>query len=277
MKVLLDTNILLTRPQVLASKKDGIDLVIPFPVRLEMAISSLTRTESSKISQLVDDAVKAGNAQIGKLRTIPSLEETTSLSGTDIEIITLAQELTAEGDKVVIATQDMRLIAGATQLGLECVRLDKLEELLSDSSSIDQSIDIRAKTLLASQRRTLLLGVLIGGLASLGANALWTYSNEIVATIPVWGTVLSILFLGFAAYALRGRFKFTYGVFEFVFGVMLAVRVFWPDFSYEEMQAAELLQVVAGMYVMVRGQANIGKALQPTRFAPYWERLSGER
>lgn len=277
MKVLLDTNILLLRPQILAKKKEGITLVVPFPVRTELAISSFTRTGVAQISQLVDEAVRTGNVQIETLSTVPSLEETSRLSGTDIELITLAQELIGRGEESVLASQDRDLVTVAAALNIRCIGLSDLEELLSENAVVDQDIDGRAKTLLTSQMKSLVISGLTGLAASLIANALWAYSKEIVATISIWGTILPILFVGVLAYAVRGRFRFTYGVFEFVFGAILAIRVFYPSFDYEQLEPSSVLQLVAGVYVMVRGQDNIGKALRGSRFGPTWGRFSGER
>jgi hypothetical protein len=277
MKILLDTNILLLKPQILAKKKEGIVLAVPFPVRLELAVSSFTRTGVTQISQLVDEAVKAGNVQIEKLTTIPSLERTAGLSGTDIELITLAQELSARGEEVVVASQDRGLAAAAQALGIRRIGLSELEELLSGKATPDLTIERKATSILASQKRNLIGSFIAGSLSSLIASALWTYSSIIISKITVWGTSFCVVFLGVFAYALRGRFRLTYGVFEFVFGAIVAIRVFWPNFDYQGMQTADFLQVLAGVYVMVRGQDNIGKALQLTRFGPLWGRFSGER
>jgi hypothetical protein len=277
MKVLLDTNILLLRPQILARRKEGITLVIPFSVRTELTFSSFTRTGVTQISQLVDEAIRAGNAQIETLSTVPSLEDTSTLSGTDIELITLAQELAGRGEEVVLASQDRAVAKSAATLNIRCIDLNELEELLSENAVLDQDIDGRAKKLLTSQMKNLIIHVATAAAASVIGNVLWAYSKEIVATISIWGTILAIILIGVFAYAIRGRFRFTYGVFEFVFGATLGIRVFFPSFDYEQLNPSSLLQLVAGIYVMVRGQDNIGKALRGSRFGPTWARLSGER
>ncbi len=231
----------------------------------------------AQISQLVDDAIRTGNAEFETLSTIPSMATTSRLSGTDIELITLAQELSSRGEEIVLASQDRHVTTSAAALNIRCIGLSKLEKLMSEDSVLDQDIDNRAKTLLTSQTRNLIIGIAVGFASSLIANAIWTRSKEIISTISIWGTIIAIIFIGVLAYTLRGRFRFTYGVFEFVFGAILAIKVFYPSFDYSQLAPSSLLQLVAGVYVMVRGQDNIGKALRGSRFGPAWSRFSGER
>lgn len=277
MKILLDTNIILRDPTLLARKKEGVTLFIPFPVRLELATTSFVKEGVSSIAALLDSAVKEKSVQIYKLRTTPSIDAHERLSKTDIELIVAAQELHANGEDVRIATLDRDVVHAAALLGIPAMNLTQLREILSTDSALNKSIEGKAKRILASQTWTLLIGILGGVLSNIAALALWTNRGSIVATVPIWGTVLLVIVSGLALYALRGRFRLTYGVFEFLFGIILAVKVFWPHFDYTKLQPTGLLQALAGVYVMVRGQDNIGNALKGSRFASLWSKFSGER
>lgn len=244
-------------------------LVIPFSVHTELE-------SISQMNHLVDKAVKGGHVQIQTLSTIPSIQRTNKLSRTDIELITLAQEIQGQGEEVVIASEDRRVGEAAASLGIAYIRLNGLEELMSKDTEIDQKINREAKSLLSLQKRELIVGFLSGFIANLLATLLWTHIDVVVATVTVWGTISAILCLGILMYTLRGRFRLHYGVFEFLFGIFIATKVFWPDFNYDKIKPTDILQVVGGIYVMVRGQDNIGKALQGTRFSPLWKRFSGE-
>jgi len=68
----------------------------------------------------------------------------------------------------------------------------------------------------------------------------------------------------------------SYGVTEFVFGFIMTLRVFFPDFDYKRLQIMSFLQIIAGIYVMVRGMDNFGKGIQDTRFEYFWNKFSNE-
>jgi len=109
----------------------------------------------------------------------------------------------------------------ARALGIRCIGLSELEKLLDGKATTDPAIQREATFVLASQKRSLIVAFIVGVLASLTGNILWTHSSVIISKITVWGTSFSIVFLGVFAYALRGRFRLTYGVFEFVFGAIV--------------------------------------------------------
>ena len=277
MKILLDTNIILSDPTLLARKKEGVSLIVPFPVRLELATTSFVREGVPSVIALLGAAVKQNRVEIYRLATIPSVDFSERLSKTDIELITAAQELQTKGEDVRLATRDRDIIRAAASLGIPAIDIAQLREIFSKESQLDKKLESQAKRILLSQTRALITGILVGIMSNVVALAIWTYRTPIIAKISAWGTFALVILLGIALYALRGRFRFQYGVFEFIFGLVLAVKVFWPDFDYTKLKPTDLLQTLAGVYVMVRGQDNIGHALKGSRFASYWSKFSGER
>jgi hypothetical protein len=71
-----------------------------------------------------------------------------------------------------------------------------------------------------------------------------------------------ILGAGLALYAIRARFPVGYGVGELVIGSLATINVFFPTFDDQGLNRAAWLQVLAGLYVMVRGLDNIGEGLE---------------
>ena len=55
------------------------------------------------------------------------------------------------------------------------------------------------------------------------------------------------------------------------------VRVFYPSFNYGNLQIVDFLQIVGGLYIMVRGLDNIGVGSKGTKIERFWEKLSGEK
>jgi len=60
-------------------------------------------------------------------------------------------------------------------------------------------------------------------------------------------------------------------------GFYAAFQVFVPgSFDYPTLSAAEWLQVLAGLYIIVRGLDNIGKGVERTSLKPAWRWVFGE-
>lgn len=277
MKILLDTNIILLDPTLLSKKKSDVSLIVPFPVRLELATVSFVREGVSAISKILDAAVKEKIVHIYKLTSVPSIEPPEKLSKTDIELITAAQELQQSNGDVRLATEDKPLANFAATIGIQCINLNQLQKMFSTDTAYDSNIQRKAKHILSTQTRGLVIGIIVGCLGNILATWIWTNFEKIIDTATIWGTILLIIFIGISLYSLRGRFRLQYGIFEFFFGIVVASKVFWPDFDYSKFKPLDFLQIMAGIYVMMRGQDNIGKALMGTRFTPFWSKFSGER
>ena len=58
--------------------------------------------------------------------------------------------------------------------------------------------------------------------------------------------------------------------------MLTATRIFSPSFNYAQIDVNAGLQILGGLYIMVRGMDNIGNALKGTRFYPLWTKLFGE-
>ena len=104
----------------------------------------------------------------------------------------------------------------------------------------------------------------------------WEHPEEIVRTVTVWGTFAALAIVGTCLYALRGRFRLTYGVAESTIGFVTAAKVFAPTFNFGTVDWRDLLSILAGLYVVVRGLDNVGKALEATSYESAWRRFSGE-
>jgi uncharacterized membrane protein len=62
-------------------------------------------------------------------------------------------------------------------------------------------------------------------------------------------------------------------VAEAIFGLVATLSVFIPHFDYSKLNTVGVLQVMAGLYVIVRGLDNIDTGLKGTRFEPYWRSI----
>jgi len=207
---------------------------------------------------------------------VPTFKPQGNLSKTDMELITVAQEIKQNNKDVVIATRDRELSSFADTLEIKTIDFNQLQDLFSEDISYDENIKSKAKNILTAQTRTLISGIVIGVIANLLTTFIWMYFEVIVKTATIWGTILLIILTGISIYSLRGRFRLQYGIFEFLFGIVVATKPFWPNFDYSTVQSTDAIQILAGIYVMIRGQDNIGKAIINSRFESIWKIFSGE-
>ena len=134
----------------------------------------------------------------------------------------------------------------------------------------------KAKNYKKKQLQSLFVSFAVGIVGSLLANLTWQYFDFILGTIRVWGTIILIILTSLFLYWFRGRHRLSYGVTEFVFGFIMASRFFYPDFDYEKLHIISFLQILAGIYVMVRGMDNFGKGIKDTRFEYHWNKFANE-
>lgn len=79
--------------------------------------------------------------------------------------------------------------------------------------------------------------------------------------------------LGIGLYWYRERFRLSYGIFEFIVGVIMTYYIFFPNFDYSKLGPVEAIQILGGLYVMVRGLDNVGKGTEGTRIEQLWKKL----
>jgi rRNA maturation endonuclease Nob1 len=276
MKILLDTNILLTAPSLLANSKPNVSLIIPQSALIELLISPSDTPK--EVHGLMDSAIKNGNLEVYQpKRQARRVIFSDRVSGIDLDLLNCANELLESGDDVAIASDDLLLLKVARQYEIKTFNMKELKALFERDVEINERIKKLADSLLTAQNKRLLFGIVVGVAATFSANFIWSNFDKIISTFTTWGTLVGILFLGTSIYAVRGRYRLPYGVFEFFFGFITAIRVFWPHFNYLEFKGIDFLQIIAGLYIMVRGQDNIGRALRKTKFGAKWRKYSGEK
>lgn len=226
----------------------------------------------------MDSARNSGNLEVYQpKRQAKRVIFSDRVSGIDLDLLNCANELLESGDDVAIASDDLQILKVARQYEIKTFNMKELETLFERDVEINERIKKLVDSLLTKQNKRLLFGIVVGVAASFSANFIWSNFGKIISTFTTWGTLVGILSLGICIYAVRGRYRLPYGVFEFFFGFITALRVIWPHFNYSEFKAIDFLQIIAGLYIMVRGQDNIGRALKRTKFGAKWRKYSGEK
>lgn len=97
----------------------------------------------------------------------------------------------------------------------------------------------------------------------------YQFRTLILGAWPIWG-ILLVVMLAIGFFTLRCKRRFYYGVIEVGFGiycVSMAVLKFDPDSP----DTTILLQIVASMYIIVRGFDNLDQAKpRPDLLNPWW-------
>jgi hypothetical protein len=113
----------------------------------------------------------------------------------------------------------------------------------------------------------LFAGIIIGIVFTLLAVLIYLKLNVLVSTMNIWGTITAIIVLGIVLFIIRERQRLGYGIFEFLVGVLSIVVIFYSDdFDYSKINFTTdiYLKIAAGLYIMVRGQDNIFRAIKDT-------------
>lgn len=274
---IIDSSAIIQSPEVLATAR-RLKLLIPKAVLSELTGRGREHVRGV-IGSLINDALKAG-AQIvdapAKLREEPIASDRNAqrLSSVDMDIARIAVDRAERGMPVCVVTLDRALIQF---LESRSVRSITPTDFLAKERAepVDQALLSSAQSLNSTQKRYMALSAIVGAAVSLAATAAYLNAARILETVSVWGTVAALLTLGIGLFWYRQRYRLSYGIFEFMAGAMMSIYVFFPRFDYAMLGVAQGLQVLAGLYVMVRGLDNVNTGLQGTKLEARWNQVFG--
>lgn len=276
-RYILDSNVLIRYPQVLSRAKTRL-IVIPRAVLDELS-QRRPHGVGSDIADLVAASASLG-VQIVDTPEKPPYEIARStgffkkLGGADFDLAGIAIAYAEKHgiDAPCVVTDDKALMAFLSTQNIQSISGSDFLEL-SKGDSINEAIQTGAEKVVYLQRRHVAASFILGGLAAGIGNVIYTNFALLVSTITVWGTMLGLPALGFALFFYRQRFRLSYGIFEFFIGTVMSCYTLFPNFNYERLGVAESIQILGGLYVMVRGLDNIGKGLEGTRLETYWNKI----
>jgi rRNA-processing protein FCF1 len=276
MRFLIDTSAILQSPEILARAKNQ-HLLIPRAVLSELFAPG-KQAFRPQFGPLVTEALTAGveiieGPALLKKELLASDPYAQRLSNTDIEIMRTAVDITERigSNSVSVITLDKAL-----KQALESRRINSLtpsEFLFQQAGTTPDVKTLNSATSVSrSQQRYMLYSAIAGALIS--AVGHFTYNNlsYLTSTVSVWGTVITLMLIGIGLFWYRQHFRLSYGVAEFIVGVMMASYPFFPDFNYSALDVVQSIQILGGLYVMVRGLDNVGKGLEGTRLQGLWDR-----
>lgn len=262
--ILLDTNVILAEPSILAKAPPTDTYVV-----LGSVMAQLMKSSPSFI-RLVREASKNGRVVL-----IDSNEQ--NKGDPDFDLLTHADACKDAGKDIFIATRDAQLRDLAKEIGVKTLTLAQLLSRITPNAEVSNQDTLNlANELDKAQKRVIWVAVAVGIVSAVLSTLLVLSFSAIVQYISVWGTIILGIAMGAMLYAWRGRSRLSYGVFEFVFAVLLLVSTFWPTFDYNKLLLTDYLKMGAAVYIMVRGLDNIGIGLKNTRWSTWWKKFAGE-
>jgi hypothetical protein len=146
---------------------------------------------------------------------------------------------------------------------------------------------IKIKNEIARKRGIILAQIAIGSAVGLLANFLFGLMTGHFAQIYDWarhhsfylGIPLLTLFAlmsGTTAFWVRGRYPVIYGATEVAVGVLATLNALArsdiPNLGID-VDPSVVIQIVGGIYIIVRGLDNVGRGVKGTAFEPWWQWL----
>jgi hypothetical protein len=111
---------------------------------------------------------------------------------------------------------------------------------------------------------------------AIAGNIVWVYRDLILELITVYGVLGVVAITGILLYYLRARYRLIYGVAETIVGYLTVAKIVFPEVDIHEIDTAQGLGILGGLYIIVRGLDNVGKGLEKTPYKDRWRRYSGE-
>lgn len=257
MLYILDSGAIVQRPEILAHAAAG-DLLIPEAVAADIR-GRHDRGLRGDLQALLDRAIKAGAV------VAPSAD-----GGAAALAFKCAEEGGAGNVRVI--TSDRRLIRRLAAKDVSSVSADRLLAELATAST-DTGIEQAARRIVSAQRRYLVAGMAVAIVAT-GLAILIVRNHQLIFhTAPDWMVPIGLLLAGLLFFWWRERDHLSYGLFEVMIGLLISSQSIVALPAPYELSTAKSIQLVGGLYVMVRGFDNIDRSIEDTRLGDWWKRL----
>lgn len=258
----LATSALLRNPVMLAHSSTR-KLVIPTAVKREIGQrlrgpggqDILAVIESAKNVQFID-APSSG----------PRTKDVWDFGDANEAVIRIAVEL-SEKFTVVVVTQSSILRGRLEDLGIASL---KSQDVLNEWSTdlLDKGTQKSANAFDSKQMAMVLAagagGIFVAALAIVAFH----FRSYFIAKFTAGGAVLLLCSFSFILFWFRQKHRLPYGAAEWFVGMVMVIQsLYIPTSSGMIVQG---IQILGGLYAMVRGLDNFGKGLQSTKYGELW-------
>jgi hypothetical protein len=272
--IVLDLEFISRNARILQRKSAIVKFVVPHAV-----IEALQQRRQVESVAAVHIDVIFMAEQHGYLRIASPISETPpniplNLIPLQAQVLATALDERKRGadGALYVASADPALAKVARELGI--VHLDARSVssmLVKDAIDVEEIVN-RLDAYSRYESRSIAVSAGAGALSALIVTIAVLNFGQIVAKIDVWGVVLAALTAGFSLYYARLRWRLAYAAAEILVGCLTALHPLLVTSSYAQMSPMSWLPVLGGVYVIVRGLENLGKALETTSYAGTWRR-----
>lgn len=277
-QLILDTNIVLRHPKTLSLGSDDFKIMITTDIYQELysKFYQNNQIQNNSLLEVIEKAKQEKSILVintSELDTLSiDLAQKGNLSEADLNLLTLGLMKKGQGIDISIATEDLELIRAAKSLNISTLRSKEVSEILGDKTSKkNRDAMIAIQGYIRSENKKIVFAFILGIIVSMLGVTIYLNISQIIATINVWGTIGLAIILGVSLFIFREKKKLAYGIAEFLLGVATVVVLFAPSFDYSNINfnASLSLKLFGALYLMVRGQDNIVKALNGSRLG-FW-------
>lgn len=283
---LLDTNVLIRRPGLLARKDAAERFLIPIA-----AIEQLSNRGQGTVSGPLQKVLSAASDSGVELIDYPKIghpvvrtlsDELTSresrLDTFDLAILGTLLDLQSDTTrKVRLATEDKSLRMAANQLGLDAVSLEELQQSLdglekNTTSPVNLEVEKQVANYEKSERWSIKSTIAISVFAICIVYIVYSNYKQIFAVLGMTPRVFiaaAASLVGGLLYWFRQRYRAAYGIVETVIGAWITSNAVPLDSEFDVNSG---LQVIGGLYVVVRGLDNFSVGIDKRRYEPSWWR-----
>jgi len=284
--IILDSNVILQKPELLSKHIEGIKLIIPDVVLSEIRNVTVHGNYSQNLLNLIYEAAKTDFIEVIEVfdarsfidskidyKSIPRKHSSSDL------ILVKFYEAYKKGifQNTILATDDKAFTVFLKLFNLDCITSDELSKIFF-SATTNEKLSQEIEELKNKFQKRIIISFVAGILLTLAVVLAYFYIEYIVDTLNIWGTILILPILGVLFFYIRARWRLFYGLTEFLVGIFTALLIFLPSFDFSSLSTKpfSFLQILGGLYIMVRGLDNIGKGLRATKLEKYWRKIFGE-
>lgn len=252
--IVLDSDIIVNHPEILSYSREGTKLIVPDVVLEE--ILNFQSTSGRQLGALLQNAQEQNIIFFsGTISPKEKLQGTVLVNFSDYTIAGYAKYLQEQGNDVVLATEEKKLITFARSNGIQTFDWSALIAHLSTNSRKVESIENQAERIESKARWSILVNIVIAILLLL--LFIWfirKYGDSLTSFANLFWVAFLVL-IGFALFEVRQKRRQLYGFVEIGFGILTIAVCFYPSIILANWDF--YLKIVAGLYVIVRGLDNV--------------------
>lgn len=276
----IDTNIIIKDPSIISRWSPNYQIIIPRFIFSELDKvttrlgqignfwKTLEQAINSKFVTIYEDNVQISDEFYYRAKEL-------RLSNIDLQLWELTRQLQKQNKDTFLVTNDraLRVFSGEHEVNTYDLYQFQSFVLTFKTTRIDELKE--NETIREYQNKKSLYGIITSVVIFILVILLKENFDIVYSTINIWGTLLLLLIIGVSFFLFRTNFRLEYGSIELIFGFYVTSRIFFDkEFDFTQIGIVEIVQIVSGVYVMVRGLSNIDDGIAGRTFEPNWRRLT---